>query len=194
MTEKNEKKIVFPSDELAVEEELKASSGTHVENHKVAASVFGESFLDRERYQARVIPFPKSRAVHKRYDTVVGLVFRVGRSSMGINIAYVNNNPINPTFGAIMHISDASRDYIDNIDDAYASGDVIRAKIIDAKSFPVQLEAKGREFGVVHCLCDKCGAEVEKERKNLLKCKECGHEQKRNTAYNFGELNLIPKY
>ena len=150
MTNKEQaKNIAFPSKELAVEEELIASSGTHVDDHKVKASVFGEVYLDKKYYKAKVIPFNKRNNFPKRYDMIIGHVDKVSKSSIRVSVMYLNSIVTYPYFSAIMHISDASRDYINDIDQSYALGDIIRAKIIDAKTYPVQLEAKSGSCGVI---------------------------------------------
>ena len=93
-----------------------------------------------------------------------------------------------------MHISDASSDYIDDLDDYYAAGDIIRAKVIDAKTYPIQLEAKSNDHGVIATTCKICGESVTKLKKNLIKCNECGFEQTRATSIDFGSSNFIPEY
>jgi exosome complex RNA-binding protein Csl4 len=93
-----------------------------------------------------------------------------------------------------MHISDASRDYIKNLDDYYAAGDIIRASIIDAKTYPLQLECKRNDLGVIYTTCIKCGSHVTKIKKNLLKCDECGWKQSRATTIDYGNVSFMPKY
>lgn len=187
-------KIAFPSKDLVVEEEFLPSTGTHVEDHMVKASVVGEVFIDKEHYKAKVIPFKKRSNIPAKYSFVIGMIEKVSKSSIRMNATYVNEIRVHPSFSAIMHISDSSRDYVKSLDDLYAAGDIIRAKIIDNKSFPVQLETKYSDTGVIFTLCEICGENVKKIKRNVLKCDDCGHVQNRNTAVNYGEVSVISNY
>ncbi len=186
--------VVFPSHEIAVEEELLPSQGTYVENHHVKASVFGNLFLNKEKYRAQVIPLVKSRETPKKGAEVIGLINRVGRSSIKLSIYYMNKKPTYPPMSALMHISDASNAYIKDIDEYYARGDIISGRIIDAKTFPIQISCKGGQYGVISATCDKCGEKTEKIKENTLRCVECGHVQTRNLSRNYGKITLIPEY
>ncbi len=185
---------VFPSAKLGVEEEFLPSEGTYVENGEVRGSLFGKVFIDKERYKANVIPFQKRKLGIKRYDKVIGEIINVGRSSSRINIKYINNKPIIPDLSAIMHISDTSKEYVSSLDDLYAVGDIIRATVIDAKTIPIQLETKSNDGGVIFTLCEKCGEEVEKVRRDLLECSNCEHIQKRKTAIDYGNVNIVAEF
>ncbi|MHA2172676.1 MAG: exosome complex RNA-binding protein Csl4 [Candidatus Kariarchaeaceae archaeon] len=187
---KDEKKIVFPSNKLGVEEEFLASVGAYIENHEVRSAVFGEQFIDKKNYRARVFSLPKGSIPPRRYDTVIAEVIRVLRSSVRLKVGFLNGKPLHPAYSAIMHISDASRDYIKDIDDFYTAGDIIRATIIDAKSIPLQLECKKGDSGVIHTTCVKCGESVKKVKRDLLVCNECGWKQTRKTSIDYGNVNL----
>ncbi|MHA2502321.1 MAG: exosome complex RNA-binding protein Csl4 [Candidatus Kariarchaeaceae archaeon] len=189
------KSIIYPSEKIGVEEEFLASkTTTYVENHEVRSAVIGNVFVDRSRYEAKVYPLNRGSTPPSRYDTVIGHVIKVSKSTVRVSIGYVNKKPLNPTPLAIMHISDASRDYIDDLDDFYLAGDIIRAKIIDAKTFPLQLEAKSKDHGVIATTCKFCGKAVKKIKRNMVKCEECGKEQSRMTAIDFGNVNFVPEY
>jgi len=181
-----EKTFVFPSAKIGVEEEFLPSIGTHVEGHEVRSSVFGEKYIDRKNYRAKVYSLPKGSKVPRRYDTVIAVVIKAGRSVARFDVIFVNGKKVEPAYSAIMHISDASRDYVRSFDNFYASGDLVRATIIDAKSIPIQLECKKNDSGVVYTLCEKCGESAEKIKRNSLKCVSCDWKQTRNTAIDYG--------
>lgn len=181
-----EKKFLFPSDKIGVEEEFLASSGTHVDNHEVKASVFGEEFIDKSNYRAKVISLPSGSKVPRRNDDVIAVVIKAGRSVARFDVIFINGIAVEPAYSAIMHISDASRDYTRSFDNFYSAGDLVRATVIDAKSIPMQLESKKNDSGVVYTLCEQCGEDVEKEKRNSLKCVSCGWKQTRNTAIDYG--------
>lgn len=181
-----EKKLVFPSAKIGIEEEFLPSFGTHIDNHEVKASVFGEVYIDKQSYRAKVYALPKGSRVPRRYDTVIGVVIKAGRSVARFDVIFINGEKVEPAYSAIMHISDASRDYTRSFDNFYASGDLVRATIIDAKSIPMQLECKKNDSGVVYTLCEKCGEPAEKIKRNTLQCVSCEWKQTRNTAIDYG--------
>ena len=192
-TDKDE--ILFPSDVIGVEEEfLPAKNSTFVEDHKIKAAIPGKLFIDTKYYRAKVFPLNKASSVPTRYDIVIGQVIKVSKSSLRISIGYLNNKPVNPTRSAIMHISDAASEYINDLDDSYKAGDIIRAKIIDAKTVPLQLACKDSNTGVIYANCDKCGSELTKLKRNLLECSACGKKQSRITAIDYGSFTFIPEY
>lgn len=188
------RKPIFPSEKLSVEEELKPGEGTHIDNHEVRSSVFGYPQYNRDRYRVSVKSVNNRRVKPKRYDDVIGNVIMVSKSSVKININYLNSRPVIPSISAIMHISDASRNYIQDIDEAYASGDIVKATIIDSRSIPLQLECKKNDTGVIYSTCDLCGEEVSKIKRDSLQCIVCSHKQSRKTAINYGNVTLIPDY
>ena len=108
-----------------------------------------------------------------------------------MNIRYINNRVIEPAYSAIMHISDASRDFIKDIDSSFSAGDIVRASIIDAKTIPLQVSSKQNEEGVIFTTCDVCGENVTKIKRDLLQCSNCEHTQTRKTAIDFGKLKIL---
>ena len=185
-----EKDIVFPSEYIAVEEEFLPAKGTYVENNEIRSSLFGEVSVDKKYYKARVYPIVNPKPFPKFRDEVIAQVTIVNRSSLKLNVVYHAGREVTPPYSAIMHISDASREYLKSLEDVYGRGDFIRAVVNDSKSFPLQLECKRAENGVIYTLCDKCGDEVEKVKRNTLKCNTCGWTQNRLTAIDYGKVKL----
>ena len=192
-TGKSEKEIIFPSHKLGIEEEFLPGTGTFNEDHEIRSAVFGEAEVDRSSYRAKVYSFAKGGVHPKRHDTVIGLVENVTHPSVRIKVAYINYKPAQPSYSAVMHISDASRDFIKNIDDFYSAGDVIRATVIDAKSIPIQLECKKSNNGVIVTNCVRCGEYAEKIKRDSLQCVSCGWKQSRSTAIDYGKVSLNTK-
>lgn len=181
-----EKKFLFPSSKIGIEEEFLASKGTYIENHEVRSAVFGEEYIDKKAYRAKVYSLPKGSPVPRRHDTVIAVVIKAGRSVTRFDVIFLNGKETIPHYSAIMHISDASRDFVRSFDSFYASGDVVRATVIDAKSSPIQLDTKKNDSGVVYSLCEKCGEETNKIKRDTLECTACGWKQSRNTAIDYG--------
>lgn len=190
-----ESDIVFPSDKIGVVEQFLPSSGTtHAEDHEIQASVTGRKYIDTQYYKAKVIPFKKGRANPKKGDIIIGHVTLVTNIHVKVTVGYIHKKPINPPISATMHVSDASTDFIDDLNEFYSAGDIIRAKVIDAKTYPIQLEVSDNNHGVLHTTCKICGEDVVKSKKFKLKCIDCNKEQQRNTASDYGNINFTPEY
>ncbi len=183
-----DKQIVFPSDFIAVEEELLQGEGTYVdEEHNIRASNIGEVFTDRQKYRAKVFIKTKRVNIPKVGNYVIGTVERVQKYNLLIKVFYINGREVHPPYSAIMHITKASNEYVESYDEAYAAGDIIKAKVIDAHSIPIQLETKDRELGVVFSWCSRCGEPAQKSGKNRLQCPECGLKMSRKTSITYGK-------
>lgn len=185
---KNEKKVIFPSDKIGIEEEFRLGDGTYLDkDHNIRSALFGEKFIDKKNYRAKVFGKVKRPLIPQLDDKVIGVVNRVSKYSMLIQIHYINGKHVHPAYSAVMHITNLSNDYVEDIDDAYAVGDIIRANVIDAHTIPIQLETKDREEGVIFAWCGECGEASKKIGKNLLQCTSCGKEEKRKTSLDYGK-------
>ena len=182
---------VFPSDKLAVEEEYVPSEGTYLENHEIRAAVFGDPFLDREHYKATVFPRTQKARVPHVGEVVVGVVQQVRKVSLAMEVHFLGEIEVYPPYSGVLHVSNASRDFVSSMDELFASGDIVRAKVVDAKTVPIQLETKGINLGVIYSLCERCGSVTNKVGRDKLQCSHCEHFQRRKTAIDYGKGILI---
>jgi exosome complex component CSL4 len=181
-------KVVFPSDYLGVEEEFLQGDGTFLDkDHNIKASIFGEKYIDKLNYRIKVFGKVKPPLTPKFGDSVIGTVTRVSKYSLLIQVHYINGKNVYPEYSAVMHITDISNDYVEVIDEMYVVGDVVRAKIVDAHTLPVQLSTKDREYGVVFSWCSICGEESKKKGKDKIECKTCGNIEPRKTSIDYGK-------
>ncbi len=180
------KRYVFPADPMCVEEEYLPSEGTYLEGHTVKAAIFGEPFLDRQRYKAKV--FPKSHKIVRpvKGDLVIGIVKRVGKISLSIEIHFIGEKESFPPYTAVMHISNASQDFMEDMNEYFAVGDIVRAKVIDSKTIPLQLMTKSKSTGSIYSLCNLCGEPGKKIKRDTLICTGCEHKFTRKTAIDYG--------
>ncbi len=184
-------KFVFPADKLGVEEEYLPAEGTYLENHEIKAAIFGEAFLDREHYKATVFSKGGKAKIPHVGEIVVGVVQQVRKVSLAMEVHFLGEEEVFPPYSGVLHISNASRDFTSSMDELYASGDIVRAKVVDAKTVPIQLETKGINLGVIYSLCQKCGSITEKISKDKLQCTNCNLVQLRKTAIDYGKGILI---
>lgn len=191
----NNKNIVFPGDKLAEEEELLLGNGTYLDsNHSIRSAIFGEKYVDKMKYKLNMFYKSKKPVTPKNGDFVLGEIGRVSKFSILLKIYYINDTAIFPPYSAIMHVSSASEIFTENATELYAASDIIRAKIIDSHTLPLQLETKDRDTGVIYSFCEICGGRTGKTKKNTLVCEECGHSQTRKTSIEYGKYlpNINP--
>lgn len=184
-------KYVFPSDKLAIEEEYLPAEGTYLENHEIRAAVFGDPFLDREHYKATVFPKMGKAKVPHVGEIVVGVVQAVRKYSLVMEIHFLGEEEVFPPYTGVLHLANSSRDFVSTMEELYASGDIVRARVVDAKTVPVQLDTKSINLGVIYSLCERCGTVANKTGKDKLQCTQCDHFQKRKTAIDYGKGILI---
>ena len=190
---KDSDKLVFPGTRIAVTEEFIAGEGTYSEGNYIYAAVAGVVIINIERYEISVLSKAKAAVIPKEGDTVIGRVVNASRQMLTVSVNYVNNREIYPSFTMVMHVSQLSRDYLETVDEAVCLADIIRAKIIDAKTIPLQGTLIGSQLGVIITYCSRCSAKLNKIGRNKLKCTECSNIEYRRTAIDYGSGRLAFK-
>ena len=184
-----EEKEVFPGEKLAVIEEFNQGKGTYQNNGEVISEELGKTLHDLE---GRAIKVDKSTPVltlPKNGMEVFAEVGSVARRDARVDIFRMDGNPIHPTTGGVIHISDMSRNYIKNIDSAVRNGDIIKAKLVNSKNNLNQLSLAGPEYGVVYAFCSRCG-EVLDYSQGKLTCPSCTRIERRKVARSYGREDL----
>jgi hypothetical protein len=91
------------------------------------------------------------------------------------------------TEGAI-HVSKISDEYIEDIRDAFHLGDIVRAKVIQAKP-SLQLTTSEPNLGVVKARCSRCRGVLELKDRDLW-CPRDEQAERRKIASDYGNLLL----
>ena len=190
----NEPVLVFPGDRLGVIEEFQPGPYTYEENGEIRSAVLGIPRFSSKNYMIQVLPRPPTAPIPRKGDIVIGQVAHTGSQIATINIFYINGKEVFPTYTAIIHISQVSKGYISNMEDAYKSGDIIRARVVNGKTIPVQIETLESNHGVIFSRCSKCGDVLVKLGKDKLKCNSCQRTEKRKTAVDYGRAGKDIKY
>ncbi len=190
---KDSEKLVLPGTRLAVTEEFIGGFGTYSEDNYVYSSVTGIVVIDLERHEISVLSKPKAAVIPKINDIVLGTVVNVSRQMTTVSVSYVNNRLIYPSYTMVIHISQLSKEYLDTADDAVCISDIVRAKVIDAKTIPLQGSLIGSQLGVVLASCSICGSSSDKIGRNKIKCSECSNIGQRKTTIDYGSGNLAFK-
>ena len=183
------RRLVLPGDEVAVVEEFEPGAGTYEADGRVRAAVAGVLELDSNQRVARVRPFnppAELRAGDIVYATVEDL-----KSAMAVvTVLAVHGRQrqiTGETEGAV-HISKISDSYTDDIRDVFRSGDIVRAKVLQAKP-SVQLTTAEPALGVVLAFCGNDRAPLER-RGSELRCPRDDRTERRKLASDYGDLRL----
>ncbi|MBY9001103.1 MAG: exosome complex RNA-binding protein Csl4 [Candidatus Heimdallarchaeota archaeon] len=187
---KDSNELVFPGTRLAVAEEFIAGPGTYSTDDYVYSSVAGLVIIDLEKHEITVMPKAKMTPVPKNNDIILGKVVNVSRQVITVSVFSIGNQEIYPTYTMVIHVSSVSREYLETIDEAICLGDVIRGKIIDSKTIPLQGSLIGSQLGVIQSSCSICGEKLNKIGRNKLKCSNCSNVEERKTAIDYGSSHL----
>ena len=190
---KNAGELVFPGTRLAVTEEFIGGEGTYTEGNFIFSAIAGKVDINIEKHEISVISKAKTAIIPKQGDIVIGNIVNASRQMVTISVNYVNNQEVYPTYTMVIHVSQLSKAYLDTVDDAVGLADIVRAKVIDDKTIPLQGTLIGSQLGVIIASCSKCGASLEKIGRNKLKCKECSNFQNRKTTIDYGSGKLAFK-
>jgi len=177
--------FVVPGQKLGVIEEFIPNSGTYVKDGCIYSSSVGYILIDFVNKKVSVYPAARNTNVPKIGSAVIGGVTNVQSSYATIQIVKVGRKFLPGHFTGIIHISDVSHKYLDNMHDAFRIGDVIRAKVISDKNKTFHLTTKDENLGVLYAFCSQCGGILIKRRN--LRCTICGNVEKRKTASDFGK-------
>ena len=182
--------FLLPGDEICVIEEALPGEGTFQAEGKVKANVTGTVFLDRKKRTVSIFPRVNKPLIPKKGDVIIGQADSVNKNMVSLAAKYVNGQEVSPTYSALMHISHCTRSYLDSMFDAIKEGDIVRGKITDAHTIPIQFTTVYNELGVIYALCSRCGERLRYLRRGTLKCDNCDNVEKRKVAEDYGRARL----
>ncbi len=181
-------KPVTPGDIIGVEEEYIPGDGAYVdENGYIRSLMTGRAVMDRISKIVNVKHVKNKPIIPRQGDIVIGIVEGVSNDLAFIDIISVEKSSgVKKTdFSGIIHISQASREYLESMYDAYRIGDIIRARVLNNTN-PYQLSTREPSMGVITAFCTKCGSILKKSDDRLI-CPTCGNVEKRKISviYSF---------
>jgi len=177
--------FVVPGWKLGVIEEFIPGSGTYVKDGSIYSSNVGYVLIDFVNKKVSVYPAARNMNIPKIGSLVIGEVTGVQSSHATLQIVKIGRKILPGHFTGVIHISDVSRRYLDNMYDAFRIGDVIRAKIISDKNRTLHLSTKDENLGVIYAFCSQCGGMLVKRRN--LRCNICRNVEKRKIASDYGK-------
>lgn len=148
-----EKEIVYPGSFLGYEEEFLAGENAYsTDEGSVNSEAVGRPVVDSASHLASVSKSNRRVKIIQRGAIVYGVVSAVKQN----NVLVVLKRAESEGEGFVVHDSNASlavfniaQSYVNDIQDMYRIGDVIRAKVIDVTSYGVELETKAPDLGVI---------------------------------------------
>jgi len=177
--------FVVPGQKLGVIEEFIPDSGTYVKDGCIYSTSVGYVLIDFANKKVSVYPAARNVNVPKIGSTVIGWIISVQSSYATIRIIKIGRRFLSGHFTGIIHISDVSHRYVDNMHDAFRIGDLVRAKVISDKNQTFHLTTRDDNLGVIYAFCSQCGGILVKRRN--LKCTVCGNIEKRKITLDYGK-------
>jgi exosome complex component CSL4 len=112
-------------------------------------------------------------------DNVLVRIFRVGKKQ------------ISGSFGGILHVSDVSDRYVDQMSDVIKPGDIVRAKVISPKNQIFHLSTNDKNLGILYAFCSRDGTLLEQQPQRYdLRCPKCGNIEGRKMAPDYGKESI----
>lgn len=186
--------LVFPGDEIAAAEEFLPGDGTYEEDGRVFAARIGTVDLDTTEFTASVDAATPTPVVLEPGDVVVGWVDRIKKSMVVCEVHAHARHPdreISGETNATLHISNVADYYVDELEDAFRRGDVVRMGVTDVEP-ALDVSTMDDRLGVLRRTCPEDGVVMEKRGKTLY-CPECEQSQKAKLAADYGSGKLLPE-
>ena len=181
--------LVLPGERLGVIEEFIPDAGTFVKDGVIYSKIIGRSLVDLQNRKVSVYPVVKGVVVPKVSTVVIGQIGNAQSDNVLVKIFRIGNKKLSGNFGGILHVSDVSDRYVDQISDVCKPGDIIKAKVISEKNQVFHLSMNDKGLGVVYGFCSRCGTLLEQQGYDL-KCPKDGNVEGRKIAPDYGKEHL----
>lgn len=179
--------FVVPGDFLATAEEFMPGEGAYEEDSKIFSSCTGVVLVDARTKRISVFPRTPVPPELKRGDTVIGRVEEVRDQSVNVHIGVLRGRedrqlPL-PDLGVI-HVSQVRGGYVKDLSREFKPGDIVRARVVNARRGQIQLSTVGDNLGVIVATCSRCRTRLEKDD-TRLRCPNCGNVEFRKVASDY---------
>jgi exosome complex component CSL4 len=182
-------RLVVPGERLGVIEEFIPDSGTYVKDGVIYSKIVGRALLDLLNKRVSVYPLVNGELVPKVSSVVIGQIGNAQSDNVLVRIFKIENKRLSGEFSGILHVSDVSDRYIDQMSDVCKSGDIVRAKVISGKNRIFHLSTNDKNLGIIYAFCSRCGTLLEPQRYELH-CPKCGNTENRKMAPDYGKEPL----
>lgn len=179
--------FVMPGDFLSTTEEFVPDEGVYEEENGVYSSVTGVVLKDADSKKISVHPKTATPSELKKGDIIIGRISQIRGQIANVEIGVVRGNEDRevPFSGdAIIHISNISQDYVEEVEDELKPADIIRARVVNIGKESVKLSVVDDSLGVLVAHCSECRSLLEKEDSKLT-CDNCGNTETRKIANDY---------
>ncbi|MEN4006100.1 MAG: exosome complex RNA-binding protein Csl4 [Methanobacteriaceae archaeon] len=180
--------FVLPGDILGVTEEFVPSKWTYEEEGKIKSLVVGTVSINNRNKEISIVPktgIPPSLEVDK---IVVGEVLevRTQRASVKIDKIKDDDRDLVTSFTGGIHISQAQKEYLSKLTEAFRIGDLVEAKVVKIFGLDsVDLSTVEDELGVLKAMCTRCRHFMIKTGKNEVCCENCEKKERRKLSSRY---------
>jgi exosome complex component CSL4 len=181
--------LVMPGERLGVIEEFIPDSGTYVKDGVIFSKIIGHSLVDLQNRRVQVYPVADGATVPKVGTIVIGQIGNAQSDNVLVKIFRVGKKKVSGTFGGILHVSDVSDRYIDQMSDVCKPGDIVRAKVISEKNQVFHLSTNDKNLGIIDAFCSRDSTLLVQDHYDL-KCPKCGNIERRKLAPDYGKEPL----
>ncbi len=181
--------LVLPGERLGVIEEFIPDAGTYVKEGVIFSKVVGRSLMDLQTRRVSVYPVVDGVVVPKVGTVVIGQIGNAQSDNVLVKIFRIGNKKLSGNFGGILHVSDVSDRYVDQISDVCKPGDIIRAKVISDKNQVFHLSMNDKGLGVLYGFCSRCGTLLEQHGYDL-KCPKDGNVETRKISPDYSKEQI----
>ncbi len=178
--------LVMPGERLGVIEEFIPDSGTYVKDGVIYSKIVGRSLLDLQNRRVSVYPVVAGAVVPKVGTVIIGQIGNAQSDNVLVKIFRIGKKALSGSFGGILHVSDVSDRYVDQMSDVCKPGDIVRAKVISEKNKVFHLSTNDRNLGIMYAFCSRDGTLLNQEGYDL-KCPKCGNVERRKTSPDYGK-------
>lgn len=147
------REIVYPGSFLGYEEEFLAGENAYVGDGSINSEAVGSPVLDFASHVASVDKFTRNVKIIQRGVIVYGVVSAVRQNNVLVVLKGAESS--NGVF-FVVHDSNASlavfnidNSYVNDIQEFYRVGDVIRARVVDVTPYGIEIDTKAPDLGVV---------------------------------------------
>lgn len=135
-----------------------------------------------------VLPKVETPPVLKEGDVVIGKIEDIKDTVAIVSIACLKgreDREIATARQAVIHISNVKSGYVNELQNELGYFDLVKAKVIDAKS--LRLSTEDRRLGVIKAICKKCKGGLKwKGNGNVLECELCQLKEGRKLSEDYG--------
>jgi exosome complex component CSL4 len=178
--------LVMPGERLGVIEEFIPDSGTYVKDGVIFSKIIGRSLVDLQNRRVSVYPVIEGAVYPKVGTVVIGQIGNAQSDNVLVKIFRVGKKKISGSFGGILHVSDVSDRYVEQMSDVCKPGDIVSAKVISEKNKVFHLSTNDRNLGIMYAFCSRDGTLLNQEGYDL-KCPKCGNVERRKTSPEYGK-------